>query len=65
MIHHFGLSSHTPAVVHALLDRGFLDLVMFSINPPTTTATANTQSALPASAWRCTAAARRSASAFP
>ena len=33
MIHHFGLSSHTPAVVHALLDRGFLDLVMFSINP--------------------------------
>lgn len=33
VIHHFGLSSHTPAVVHALLDRGFLDLVMFSINP--------------------------------
>ncbi|MCC8128231.1 MAG: aldo/keto reductase [Clostridiales bacterium] len=33
IIHHIGLSSHTPAVVHKVLDMGILDVVMFSINP--------------------------------
>lgn len=33
VIRHIGLSSHTPAMVHKLLDRGILDVVMFSINP--------------------------------
>lgn len=33
VIHHIGLSSHTPALVHKLLDMGIIDVVMFSINP--------------------------------
>lgn len=33
VIRHIGLSSHTPAIVNQLLDRGFLDMIMFSINP--------------------------------
>lgn len=33
VIHHIGLSSHTPAVVNRLLDRKLLDMLMFSINP--------------------------------
>ncbi len=33
IIHHIGLPSHTPAVVHRVLDMGILDVVMFSINP--------------------------------
>ncbi len=33
IVRHIGLSSHAPAVVNALLDRGILDVVMFSINP--------------------------------
>ena len=32
-VRHIGLSSHTPAIVHRLLDMGILDVVMFSINP--------------------------------
>lgn len=32
-IRHIGLSSHTPALVHKVLDMGILDVVMFSINP--------------------------------
>ena len=33
VVRHIGLSSHTPAVVHAMLDTGLIDVVMFSINP--------------------------------
>lgn len=33
VVRHIGLSSHTPAIVNALLDTGMLDVVMFSINP--------------------------------
>ncbi len=33
VIRHIGLSSHTPAVVHQVLDMGILDMLMFSINP--------------------------------
>lgn len=33
IIHHLGLSSHTPALVHKVLDKYPLDMVMFSINP--------------------------------
>lgn len=33
VIHHIGLSSHTPALVHRVLDMGIADVVMFSINP--------------------------------
>lgn len=33
IIRHIGLSSHTPAMVHRVLDMGILDVVMFSINP--------------------------------
>lgn len=33
VIHHIGLSSHTPEAVHKLLDTGIIDMLMFSINP--------------------------------
>ena len=33
VIRHIGLSSHTPALVNMVLDRGIVDVVMFSINP--------------------------------
>lgn len=33
VIRHIGLSSHTPALVHKVLDMGIVDVVMFSINP--------------------------------
>ena len=33
VIRHIGLSSHTPALVNKVLDRGIVDVVMFSINP--------------------------------
>ncbi len=45
-VRHIGLSSHTPQVVHKVLDMGLIDLLMFSINPLSTiTATANSPSA--------------------
>lgn len=33
VVHHIGVSSHTPAIVHKALDTGLVDMVMFSINP--------------------------------
>lgn len=33
IIRHIGLSSHTPSLVHKILDMGIVDVVMFSINP--------------------------------
>ena len=33
VVHHLGLSSHTPALVEEMLDRKFIDVVMFSVNP--------------------------------
>ena len=33
MVRHIGLSSHTPAVIQAVLDTGLPDMLMFSVNP--------------------------------
>lgn len=33
IVKHLGLSSHTPALVHKVLDMNLIDMVMFSINP--------------------------------
>lgn len=33
VVHHIGMSSHTPDIVHRALDAGILDMLMFSINP--------------------------------
>lgn len=33
VVRHIGLSSHTPELVNQILDRGILDILMFSINP--------------------------------
>ncbi len=33
VVRHIGLSSHTPAVVHKVLDMGLIDVLMFSVNP--------------------------------
>ncbi len=33
IVHHIGFSSHTPAVANRILDTGFVDMMMFSINP--------------------------------
>lgn len=33
VVRHIGLSSHTPDLVHRVLDRKILDMLMFSINP--------------------------------
>jgi len=33
IVHHIGLSSHTPEIVNKMLDKKILDIVMFSINP--------------------------------
>lgn len=33
IVRHIGLSSHTPLIVHKMLDTGLLDMLMFSINP--------------------------------
>lgn len=33
IVRHIGFSSHTPAVAEKLLDRGGIDMMMFSINP--------------------------------
>ena len=33
VVRHIGLSSHTPEIVHQVLDMGILDILMFSINP--------------------------------
>lgn len=32
-VRHIGLSSHTPLLVHQVLDMGILDMLMFSVNP--------------------------------
>ena len=33
VVRHIGASSHTPRVAHKILDGGFVDMLMFSINP--------------------------------
>ncbi len=33
VIHHIGLSSHTPDIVNQILDKQLIDMLMFSINP--------------------------------
>src|SRR5699024_2741658 len=33
VIHHVGLSSHTPEIVNQVLDQQLIDMLMFSINP--------------------------------
>ena len=33
VVHHIGLSSHTPRLANRVLDLGVIDLMMFSINP--------------------------------
>ena len=33
VVRHIGLSSHTPAVIQAVLDTGAVDTLMFSVNP--------------------------------
>ena len=33
VVRHIGLSSHTPELVHQVLDTGLVDMLMFSINP--------------------------------
>ena len=33
VIRHIGFSSHTPALVHKVLDMGIIDILMFSVNP--------------------------------
>lgn len=33
VVHHIGLSSHTPALANKVLDTGMVDMLMFSINP--------------------------------
>ena len=33
VIHHIGLSTHTPKIANQLLDTGLIDMLMFSINP--------------------------------
>lgn len=33
VVHHIGLSSHTPELANRVLDMGILDMLMFSINP--------------------------------
>lgn len=33
VIRHIGMSSHTPEVVHKMIDTGLIDMLMFSINP--------------------------------
>ncbi len=33
VVRHIGLSSHTPSLVHRVLDMGIIDMLMFSINP--------------------------------
>ena len=33
VVQHIGISSHTPSLVNEVLDKGILDMLMFSINP--------------------------------
>ena len=33
VVHHIGLSTHSPALANRVLDMGILDMMMFSINP--------------------------------
>lgn len=33
VVHHIGLSSHTPSVANKVIDTGLVDMMMFSINP--------------------------------
>lgn len=33
IVHYIGFSSHTPSVAHKVIDLGFIDIMMFSINP--------------------------------
>ena len=33
VVHHLGLSSHNPEIVHRILDLKIIDMLMFSINP--------------------------------
>lgn len=33
IVHHIGLSTHTPSVANQVLDMGIIDILMFSINP--------------------------------
>ena len=32
-VRHIGISSHTPKVIHKILDTGLIDMLMFSVNP--------------------------------
>lgn len=33
VVQHVGVSSHTPTVIQEILDTGFIDMLMFSVNP--------------------------------
>ena len=33
VVRHIGASSHTPSVIHEILDAGIIDMLMFSVNP--------------------------------
>jgi len=65
VVRHIGLSSHTPGLVQQILDTGFVDQVMFSVNPGMTIAMAIMQTEVAKSVCRCTADARRMGWAFP
>ena len=33
IVRHIGASSHTPSVIHEIMDEGIIDMLMFSVNP--------------------------------
>ena len=64
VIHHIGLSSHTPKVVEKVLDMHILDMLMFSINPAYDYRHGEMPLAAGTSVLRFTAGAKRKVWAF-
>ena len=64
-VRHIGLSSHTPSVIHRILDETDVDMLMFSVNPAYDYGKASSPTAASRSAPRSTAGASGTASGSP
>ena len=64
VVRHVGLSSHTPELAQAVLDVGVVEQLMFSINPAYDYQHGEYANGSAGERMRCTAAAKRRASAY-
>ena len=64
-VRHIGFSTHTPSLAHRVLDTGFVDQLMFSINPDMIISMENMPKEVLVKEWICTATVRRRGWEYP